>query len=202
MSAGSCESWASKQLYRKQRTSRRNPEHSIFPYLLRNLLVDRPNHVWCADITYTPMRRGFLYLFAVLDLFSRKTLAWRLSTSLSTEFCIDAMEEAIALFGRPEIFNSDQGVQFTDHRFVEMLKDGIAISMDGKGAWRDNVFIERFWRSLKYEEMYLRAYESVSEATHFIGRYISFYNRQRPHSSLDGRAPDVAYFNRPAELAA
>ncbi len=190
-------------LYRKQRTSRRNPEHPIFPYLLRNLLVNRPNHVWCADITYIPMRRGFLYLFAVLDLFSRKTLAWRLSNSLTTDFCIDAMEEAIARFGCPEIFNTDQGVQFTDRRFVGLLQDHrIAISMDGKGAWRDNVFVERFWRSLKYEEVYLRAYESASEAKHFIGRYVTFYNQQRPHSSLDGRAPDAAYFNQPAAKAA
>ena len=190
-------------LYRKQRTSRRNPEHPVFPYLLRGLLVDRPNQVWCADITYIPMRCGFLYLFAVLDLFSRKTLAWRLSNSLSTDFCIDAMEEAIARFGCPEIFNSDQGVQFTDHRFVEMLQQhGIAISMDGKGAWRDNVFVERFWRSLKYEEVYLRAYESASEAKRFIGRYIAFYNQLRPHSSLDGKVPDMAYFNQPTEKAA
>ena len=190
-------------LYRKPRTSRRHLGHPVFPYLLRGLFVDRPNHVWCADITYIPMRRGFLYLFAVLDLLSRKTLTWRLSNSLSTEFCIDAMEDAIARFGRPEIFNSDQGVQFTDHRFVALLKDhDIAISMDGKGAWRDNVFIERFWRSLKHEEVYLRAYESASEATHFIGRYISFYNQQRPHSALDGRVPDAAYFNQPAARAA
>jgi putative transposase len=190
-------------LYRKQRTSRRNPDHPVFPYLLRGLLVDRPNQVWCADITYIPMRRGFLYLFAVLDLFSRKTLAWRLSNSLTTDFCIDAVEEAITRFGCPEIFNSDQGVQFTDRRFVGMLQDHrIAISMDGKGAWRDNVFVERFWRSLKYEEVYLRAYESAAEAKHFIGRYISFYNQQRPHSSLDGRVPDAAYLNQPTAKAA
>jgi putative transposase len=190
-------------LYRKPRTSRRNPGHPVFPYLLRGLFVDHPNHVWCADITYIPMRRGFLYLFAVLDLLSRKTLAWRLSNSLSTEFCIDALEDAIARFGCPEIVNSDQGVQFTDHRFVTLLKDhDIAISMDGKGAWRDNVFIERFWRSLKHEEVYLRAYESASEAKHFISRYISFYNQQRPHSALDGRTPDAAYFNQPTAKAA
>ena len=161
-------------LYRKPRTSKRNPGHPVFPYLLRGLSVDRPNHVWCADITYIPMRRGFLYLFAVLDLLSRKALTWRLSNSLSSEFCIDAMEDAIARFGRPQIFNSDQGVQFTDHRFVALLKDhDIALSMDGKGAWRDNVFIERFWRSLKHEEVYLRAYESASEAKHFIGRDVA-----------------------------
>jgi putative transposase len=190
-------------LYRKKRTSKRNPEHPIFPYLLRNLVVDRPNHVWCADISYIPMRRGFLYLFAVLDWVTRKVLAWRLSNSLTTDFCIDAVEEAIARFGSPEIFNTDQGVQFTDRRFVGMLEaHRIGISMDGRGAWRDNVFIERFWRSLKYEEVYLRAYESTSEAKHFIGRYISFYNQQRPHSALDGRVPDAAYFNQPTAKAA
>jgi putative transposase len=190
-------------LYRKKRTSKRNPEHPVFPYLLRNLVVERPNQVWCADISYIPMRHGFLYLFAVLDWVTRKVLVWRLSNSLTTDFCIDAVEEAIARFGPPEIFNTDQGVQFTDRRFVGMLEaHRIGISMDGKGAWRDNVFIERFWRSLKYEEVYLRAYESTSEAKHFIGRYISFYNQQRPHSSLDGRAPDAAYFNQPTAKAA
>lgn len=190
-------------LYRKKRTSKRNPEHPVFPYLLRKLVVDRPNQVWCADISYIPMRRGFLYLFAVLDWVTRKVLAWRLSNSLTTDFCIDAVEEAIARFGSPEIFNTDQGVQFTDRRFVGMLEaHRIGISMDGRGAWRDNVFIERFWRSLKYEEVYLRAYESTSEAKHFIGRYISFYNQQRPHSALDGRVPNAAYFNQPTAKAA
>jgi putative transposase len=190
-------------LYRKKRTSNRNPEHPVFPYLLRNLIIDRPNQVWCADISYIPMRHGFLYLFAVLDWATRKVLAWRLSNSLTTDFCIDAVEEAIARFGTPEIFNTDQGSQFTDRDFIGLLKaQGIEISMDGKGAWRDNVFVERFWRSLKYEEVYLRAYETPSEAKHFIGRYVTFYNQQRPHSSLDGRAPDAAYFNQPTAKAA
>ena len=190
-------------LYRKKRTTKRNPEHPVFPYLLRNLVIDRPNQVWGADITYIPMRHGFLYLFAVLDWTTRKVLAWRLSNSLTTDFCIDAVEQAIATFGCPEIFNSDQGSQFTDKDFVAMLKEHrIEISMDGKGAWRDNVFIERFWRSLKYEEVYLRAYESATEAKHFIGRYVAFYNQQRPHSSLDGQTPDAAYFNQPTDKAA
>ena len=182
-------------LYRKRSTSRRNPAHAIFPYLLRRLPIARPNHVWCADITYIPMRHGFLYLFAVLDWATRKVLAWRLSNSLTTDFCIDAVEDAIAQFGLPEIFNTDQGSQFTSTEFVALLKlHDIQISMDGKGAWRDNVFVERFWRSLKYEEVYLRAYESASEAKASLGRYIAFYNEQRPHSSFDGRTPDAVYF--------
>jgi len=190
-------------LFRKKRTTKRNPAHPIFPYLLRNLVIDRPNHVWCADISYIPMRHGFLYLFAVLDWATRRVLAWRLSNSLTTDFCIDAVEEAIAALGQPEIFNTDQGCQFTDHDFVAVLKDrGIAISMDGKGAWRDNVLVERFWRSIKYEEVYLRAYETASEAKDFIGRYITFYNQRRPHSSLDGRTPDAVYFNEPTAKAA
>ena len=152
---------------------------------------------------YIPMRRGFLYLFAILDWATRKVLAWRISNSLTTDFCVDAVEAAIAQYGCPQIFNTDQGCQFTDKDFVGMLKDrGIAISMDGKGAWRDNVFVERFWRSLKYEEVYLRAYESASEAKHFIGRYITFYNSDRPHSSLGGQTPDAVYFNQPTQEAA
>jgi putative transposase len=190
-------------LYRKKRTSQRNPEHLVFPYLLRNIVIDRPNQVWAADISYIPMAHGFLYLFAVLDWATRKVLAWRLSNSMTPDFCIDAVEEAIDNFGCPEIFNTDQGSQFTDKDFVDVLKArGIQISMDGKGAWRDNVFVERFWRSIKYEEVYLRAYESAIEAKHFIGRYVTFYNQQRPHSSLDGRTPDAVYFNQPTEKAA
>jgi putative transposase len=182
-------------LYRKRSTSRRNPEHHVFPYLLRNLPIERPNHVWCADITYIPMRQGFLYLFAVLDWATRKVLAWRLSNSLTTDFCVDAVEDAIARHGLPEIFNTDQGSQFTSADFVALLKEhGIQISMDGRGAWRDNVFVERFWRSVKYEEVYLRAYESASEAKTSLGRYIAFYNQERPHSSLDGLSPDAVYF--------
>ena len=190
-------------LYCKKKGTKTNPEHSVFPYLLRNLVIDRPDHVWCADISYIPMRRGFLYLFAILDWATRRVLAWRLSNSLTTDFCVDAVEAAIAQYGCPQIFNTDQGCQFTDKDFVGMLKDrGIAISMDGKGAWRDNVFVERFWRSLKYEEVYLRAYESASEAKHFIGRYVTFYNSDRPHSSLGGQTPDAVYFNQPTEKAA
>ena len=190
-------------LYRKKKGTKTNPAHPVHPYLLRNLVVDRPNQVWAADISYIPMRRGFLYLFAILDWSTRKVLTWRLSNSLTTDFCIDAVEAAIATYGKPEIFNTDQGCQFTSFEFTEMLQShGIAISMDGRGAWRDNVFVERFWRSLKYEEVYLRAYESASEAKHFIGRYIALYNELRPHSALDGRTPDEVYFNEPTKKAA
>jgi len=191
-------------LYRKQRTSKRNPEHPVFPYLLRNLVIDHPNHVWAADISYIPMRRGFLYLFAVLDWATRRVLSWRLSNTLTTDFCIEAVQEAIATYGKPEIFNTDQGSQFTDHDFVQLIREehGIALSMDGKGCWRDNVFVERFWRSLKYEEVYLHAYESTSEARRAIGKYIDFYSGLRPHSSLDGRTPDAVYFTTPAAEAA
>jgi putative transposase len=181
-------------LYRRKKGTKTNPAHPKYPYLLRNLRIDRANQVWAADISYIPMRQGFLYLFAVLDWFSRKVLAWRLSNTLTTDFCIDAVEEAIASYGPPEIFNTDQGCQFTDVDFTTMLKGhGITISMDGKGAWRDNVFVERFWRSIKYEEVYLRAYESASEAKHYIGRYIDFYNGHRPHSSHGGQTPNAAY---------
>jgi putative transposase len=191
-------------LYRKRSTSKRNPQHRVFPYLLRNLTIERPNHVWAADITYIPMRHGFLYLFAVLDWATRRVLAWRLSNSLTPDFCIDAVQEAVENFGVPEIFNTDQGSQFTDEAFVKLIRDEhhIALSTDGKGCWRDNVFVERFWKSLKYEEVYLRAYESVSEAKGSIGRYIAFYNERRPHSALDARTPDAVYFNAAAAQAA
>jgi putative transposase len=190
-------------LYRKKKSTTRNPEHPVYPYLLRGLEIDRPNQVWAADITYIPMRQGFLYLFVILDWATRRVLEWRLSNSLTTDFCMDGLESAIARFGCPQIFNTDQGCQFTDRAFVGTLKTrGIAISMDGRGAWRDNVFVERFWRSIKYEEVYLRAYESASEAKAFIGRYITFYNASRPHSSLDGRTPDEVYFSQPPAQAA
>jgi putative transposase len=191
-------------LYCKQRTTRRNPEHKIYPYLLRNLRIERSNHVWCADISYIPMAHGFLYLFAVLDWATRRVLAWRLSNTLTTDFCIEAVEEAIERYGCPEIFNTDQGSQFTDRDFVDTLKNNnIQISMDGKGAWRDNVFVERFWRTIKYEEVYLRAYAGASEARRSIANYIAFYNEQRPHSALDGRTPHEVYFNsQPLEQAA
>ncbi len=188
---------AIEALYRRPNTSKPAPGHTVYPYLLRNLAVARPNHVWAMDITYVPMARGFVYLAAVVDWFSRRVLAWRLSITLSADFCVEAPEEALGRHGRPDIFNSDQGSQFTGLEFTQVLKDAeIAISMDGKGAWRDNVFVERLWRSVKYEEVYLRAYASVSEARASNGRYLGFYNGTRPHSSLGGRTPDQAYLNR------
>jgi len=189
---------------RRPNTSKPAPGHKIYPYLLRNLNVTRANQVWATDITYVPMARGFVYLAAVIDWFTRKVLSWRLSTTLETGFCIEAVEEAMARHGKPEIFNTDQGSQYTSTGFTGMLREaGIAISMDGKGAWRDNVFIERLWRTIKYEEIYLHAYASVTEARDGIGRYIDFYNERRPHSSLAGRTPDEAYGNElPPILAA
>ena len=190
-------------LYRRPNTSKPTPGHKIYPYLLRYLPVVRPNQVWAMDITYIPMARGFVYLAAVVDWFSRKVLAWKLSITLSADFCIEALEEALGRHGRPEIFNTDQGSQFTSTEFIKVLKAGeIAISMDGKGAWRDNVFVERLWRTVKYEEVYLRAYASVSEARTSIGRYLGFYNGTRPHSSLGGQTPDQAYFNQPTPIRA
>uniref|UniRef100_A0A9E8A2W5 IS3 family transposase n=1 Tax=Bosea sp. NBC_00436 TaxID=2969620 RepID=A0A9E8A2W5_9HYPH len=183
-------------LYRRPRTSKRAPGHAIFPYLLRKLPVTRPNQVWAMDITYIPMARGFVYLATVVDWFSRKALAWRLSITMDTAFCIEAVEDAMARFGKPEIFNTDQGSQFTSREFTALLiAADIRISMDGNGAWRDNVFVERLWKSVKYEEVYLRAYASVSEARASIGRYLDFYNTRRPHQGLGRRTPDQAYFN-------
>ena len=183
-------------LYRRPNTSKPAPGHKVFPYLLRKLAVTRPNQVWAMDITYIPMARGFVYLIAVLDWFSRKVLAWRLSTTLETGPCIEALKEAMRRHGKPEIMNSDQGSQFTSIEFIKTLKDaGIQISMDGKGAWRDNVFVERLWRTIKYEEVYLRAYDSVSTARESLGQYLAFYNARRPHSSLGGQTPDQAYLN-------
>ena len=190
-------------LYRRPNTSKPAPGHKIYPYLLGKLPVTRPNQVWAMDITYIPMARGFVYLAAVVDWFSRRVLSWRLSITMEAAFCIEALEEALAHYGGPEIFNTDQGSQFTSHDFTSvLLKNDIAISMDGKGAWRDNVFVERLWRSIKYEEVYLRAYDSVAEARASIGRYLTFYNGRRPHSSLDRRTPDQAYFNPLPHLAA
>jgi len=183
-------------IYRRPNTSKPAAGHKIYPYLLRKLVINRPNQVWATDITYIPMARGFVYLAAVLDWFTRRVLAWRLSITMEADFCIEAVEEALARNGKPEIFNTDQGSQFTSLPFTGLLlKHGIAISMDGRGAWRDNVFVERLWRSVKYEEVYLRAYDSVAEARASIGRYMAFYNGRRPHSSLDARTPDDAYFN-------
>ena len=190
-------------LYRKPNTSKPMPGHKIYPYLLRGMTIDRPNQVWAMDITYIPMARGFVYLAAVVDWFSRRVLSWRLSITMEAAFCIEALEEALARYGAPDIFNSDQGSQFTSHVFTDvLLKTGIAISMDGKGSWRDNVFVERLWRSIKYEEVYLRAYATVSEARLSIGRYLTFYNGRRPHSSLDRQTPDQTYFTRLPQSAA
>jgi putative transposase len=184
-------------LYRRPNTSKPAPGHKIYPYLLRGLKVERPNQVWAMDITYIPMARGFVYLAAVVDWFSRRVLAWRLSITMEAAFCIEALEEALAKHGNPGIFNTDQGSQFTSADFTGMLiANAITISMDGKGAWRDNVFVERIWRSVKYEEVYLHAYDSVGEARASIGRYLDFYNRRRPHSRLDRKTPDEAYFDR------
>jgi putative transposase len=183
-------------LYRKPNTSKRHPAHKIYPYLLRNQEITRSNHVWAADITYIPMRRGFVYLFAVLDWASRRVLAWRISNTLTTDFCIEAVQEAINRYGRPEIFNTDQGCQFTSLDFTGLLKDnGIQISMDGKGCWRDNVFVERLWKSVKYEEVYLHAYDCVSDAKAGLKRYFARYNQFRPHSALDDKTPDEFYFD-------
>lgn len=190
-------------LYRRPNTSKPAPGHKTYPYLLRNLAVTRPNQVWAMDITYIPMARGFVYLAVVVDWFSRRVLAWRLSITLEAEFCLEAVTEALACHGRPEIFNTDQGSQFTSGDFTGLLlKHGIAISMDGRGAWRDNVFVERLWRSVKYEEVYLRAYDTVADARASIGRYLGFYNSRRPHSSLDRMTPDQAYFNNQPNAAA
>jgi putative transposase len=185
-------------LYRRPRTTKPEPGHKIYPYLLRGAAITRPNQVWAMDITYIPMARGFVYLAVVLDWFSRRVLSWRVSITMEAAFCIETLEDALATHGKPEICNTDQGSQFTGAAFTGVLiKNGIAISMDGKGAWRDNVFVERLWRSVKYEEVYLRAYEGVSEARASIGRYLDFYNGRRPHSSLDRRTPDQAYSNQP-----
>ena len=181
-------------VYQRPRTTVPHPEHRIWPYLLRDLSIDRPDQVWCADITYIPMRRGFLYLVAVMDWVSRKVLAWRLSNTLDAEFCIDALEEALARHGRPEIFNTDQGSQFTSPRFTGVLTGaGVRVSMDGRGRWMDNVFIERLWRSMKYECVYLHAFETGSEARAGLGRWITYYNADRPHSALGGRTPAEAH---------
>jgi putative transposase len=190
-------------LYRRPNTSKRAPGHKIYPYLPRKFVVDRPNHVWAMDITYIPMARGFVYLAAVVDWFSRRVLAWRLSITLETEFCLDAVQEALARHGKPDIFNPDQGSQFTSEAFTGLPQaQAIAISMDGRGAWRDNVFVERLWRSVKYEEVYPRAYDSVSDARASLGRYLDFHNARRPHSSLAARTPNQAYLDHlPSRMA-
>ncbi len=183
------------------KTTRPNPQHKVYPYLLRDMAINRVNQVYCTDITYIPMRQGFLYLVAVMDWYSRKVLSWRLTNSLDTAPCIEALEEAIATYGKPDIFNSDQGCQFTSEGFTQVLKDqNIRISMDGKGRWMDNVFIERLWRSLKYEEVYLKAYDTVAEAKQGIGNWLSFYNQERRHASLGRMTPDQVYYDLPSGL--
>jgi putative transposase len=191
-------------IYRRANTSRRHPRHAIYPYLLRNLIIERPNQVWASDVTYIPMARGFVYLVAVMDWYSRKVLSWRISNSMTADFCVEALEEAIARYGTPEIFNTDQGSQFTASSFIQVLqKHQIRISMDGRGAWRDNVFVERLWKSVKYEEVYLHAYDSVAAAKAGIQRYLAFYNSRRPHTALDRNTPDNVYFeSQPLAAAA
>jgi putative transposase len=191
-------------IYRRPNTSKPTPGHRIYPYLLRGLAITRPNQAWAMDITYIPMARGFVYLAAVVDWFSRRVLAWKLSITMEASFCIEALEEALSRNEKPEIFNTDQGSQFTSEAFVGRLKEnGISISMDGRGRWRDNVFVERIWKSIKYEEVYLHAYASVNEARTSIARYLEFYNSIRPHSSLKALTPDQVYFNRlPESMAA
>ena len=208
---------AIEAIYRRPNTSKPAPGHRIYPYLLRGMAITRPNQVWAMDITYIPMARGFVYLAAVVDWFSRRVLAWKLSITMETNFCIEALEEALSTNEKPEIFNTDQGsqfrgpqrqvfvagVEFTSEAFTGRLKkEGIRISMDGKGRWRDNVFVERIWKSIKYEEVYLHAYASVSDARQSVSRYIDFYNTTRPHSSLKAQTPDQVYFNRLPEFMA
>ena len=183
-----------RALYPKPRTSKPGKGHKIYPYLLRDLVIDRPNQVWATDISYIPMAKGFVYLVAVIDWYSRKVLSWRLSNSMDTDFCIDALEEALSRHGTPDIFNTDQGAQFTSEAFTDVLKEaGIDISMDGKGRWIDNVFVERLWRSVKYEEVYLKAYETVAEARTGIGTYFQFYNSERRRQSMNRKTPDQVY---------
>ncbi len=185
-------------VYQKPNTSKPHPEHKIYPYLLRGMDIMESNQVWCADITYIPMRKGFLYLVAVMDWYSRKVLSWRLSNTLDTDFCVAALEEALAKYGKPAIFNTDQGCQFTSFEFTQMLKDaGVRISMDSKGRWMDNIMIERLWRSLKYECIYLHAFETGSETKEGVRKWIRRYNEERPHSSLDDKTPKEAYWNLP-----
>jgi putative transposase len=190
-------------LYPKRRTSIPDKAHRVFPYLLRDLVIERPNHVWAADITYIPMHRGFLYLVAIVDWASRAVLSWRLSTTMEADFCVEALTEAIERYGKPEIFNTDQGAQFTGEAFLSVLEEKkIRISMDGKGRWRDNVFVERLWRSVKYEEVYLRAYETVPEARSALAKYFDFYNHERRHQSLNRQTPWQVYTARTLAEAA
>jgi putative transposase len=181
-------------IYRKKRTSIPAKGHKIYPYLLTNLVIDRPNQVWATDITYIPMAKGFAYLVAILDLYSRKVLSFRVSNALSTQFCVEALEEALTRYGTPEIFNTDQGSQFTAEEFIQvLLAKGVRVSMDGKGRWVDNVFVERLWKSVKYESIYLHAYETMRELKAALACYFDFYNTLRPHQSLEDRTPEEVY---------
>jgi len=192
-------------IYQAPNTSKKHPQHKVYPYLLRGLKIERPNQVWCTDITYIPMRRGFLYLVAIMDWATRKVLGWRISNTLDADFCIKALKDALAKYGAPEIFNIDQGSQFTSHEFTQVLKDAdVKISMDGRGRWIDNRMIERLWRSLKYECVYLRAFETGSEAKREIGKWLTYYNTERPHSTHGILTPDEAYDRKtePTKLAA
>jgi len=190
-------------VYPKPKTSKPHPEHKIYPYLLRNLNIDRPNQVWAADITYIPLKRGFMYLVAVMDWYSRKVLAWRLSNTLDADFCVSALEEAIRLYGRPEIFNTDQGSQFTSHAFTRTLEDNnIQTSMDGRGNFRDNIFIERLWWTVKYQYLYLHAFNDGAELRQGLRDWFSFYNQERFHQSLDDKTPDEVYYHLPLPKAA
>jgi putative transposase len=193
-----------RALYPRRRTSQPGNGHKVYPYLLRDLPIERANQAWATDICYIPMAKGFMYLVAIMDWHSRRVLAWRVSNTLDTDFCIEALEEALQRFAAPEIFNTDQGSQFTSEAFTDVLKaHGIAISMDGKGRWVDNVFVERLWRSVKYEDVYLRAYETPTELRSGLARYFEFYNTRRRHSALDRRTPDAVYFVQACrELAA
>jgi putative transposase len=186
-------------IYQKPNTSRSHPGHKVYPYLLRGLVIDRPNQVWCADITYIPMAKGFVYLVVIMDWFSRRVLAWRMSITMDTAFCVEALQEALDRHGQPEIFNTDQGVQFTSAAFLgELETRGVRISMDGKGRYLDNIFIERLWRSLKYEEVYIKAYGSVAAARLGLGLWLMFYNDERPHQALDYRTPCEVFAAGPA----
>ena len=182
-------------LYRKPRTTKPGAGHKVYPYLLRHLSIDRPNQVWAMDITYIPMARGFVYLAAVVDWYTRRVLSWKVSITMDTHFCLEAVEDAISRYGTPDVMNTDQGSQFTSQAFIGLMKENdIRISMDGKGSWRDNVFVERLWRSVKYEDVYLRAYDTVSAVRAGLNRYFNFYNGRRPHSSLGSQTPDQVYF--------
>ena len=184
-----------RALYPKPRTSHPGKGHKIYPYLLRDLSIERPNQVWATDICYIPMAKGFMYLVAIMDWATRRVLSWRVSNTMDSDFCVEALEEALERYGAPEIFNTDQGAQFTSEAFTGVLKDHeIAISMDGKGRWVDNVFVERLWRSVKYEDVYLRAYGTPAELRTGLTRYFEFYNQRRRHSSLGRRTPDTLYF--------